>query len=129
MSTGGPVARGRRALACAFACVLGLALTAPQGAAAATPYQTAVLGSTPSSYLRLGESTGTTAANEVAAAASGTYGSGVTLGTIGADSPNPAVQFGGTGYVTVPDGTDTGPTGDMALEAWVKPASVGIRLR
>jgi hypothetical protein len=76
------------------------------------------------SYWRLGESSGTTAANS-AAGPGGTYTGSHTLavsGAIAGDS-NPGLRLAG-GYVDSGDNHDfTGTTG-FTLEAWVKPTTI-----
>jgi hypothetical protein len=104
--------------------VLALSAYGTSVASAATPYQTAVLGSTPSSYLRLGELAGaTTARNEVVGALDGGYLGSFHFADKGAEVGELAPSLQG-GYVSVPDGAATGPTGDMAVEFWMKPNSI-----
>src|SRR3954471_17661446 len=92
--------------------------------ASATPYQTAVLGSNPTSYFRFAESSGTTGANQVATGPSAIFGTpGVTLGRPGADGDT-TFALGSTGFVSAPDTAATAPTGDLAVEAWVKPGAM-----
>jgi hypothetical protein len=84
-----------------------------------------VLADTPRAYWRLGESIGTTAADEMGTAA-GTYLSGVTLGAASAlatDANTSAAFDGGDDRVTMGDPSggqlDFGLT-DFSVEAWVK---------
>jgi Concanavalin A-like lectin/glucanases superfamily/Bacterial Ig-like domain len=85
-------------------------------------YRDEVLADAPRAYWRLGEATGTTAADQTGANP-GTYGGGVTLwqpGVLTAD-PNTAVSLNGTtGYVTAPDSTSLDLTSGATVEAWVK---------
>jgi hypothetical protein len=84
-----------------------------------------VLSDTPRAYWRLGEISGTTAADEVGSA-DGTYLSGVTLGVLGAlfEDSDPAAGFdGGDDRVSMRDPADGSldfGTGDFSAEAWVK---------
>jgi hypothetical protein len=89
-----------------------------------SPYAAAVLTDNPISYWRLGETSGTTAADAMALNP-GTYGSAPTLGAnslIPADTANKAVQFdGATEYARVPNSASLGLTANVSLEAWIKP--------
>jgi concanavalin A-like lectin/glucanase superfamily protein len=87
-------------------------------------YSSAVLADAPSFYARLGETSGTSAADAVGGAA-GTYTGGFTIPTPGlmpADADG-AVTVNGTGYVTVAHRTalDLGDT--FTLECIVKPTA------
>jgi hypothetical protein len=86
-------------------------------------YRTAVLADSPIQYWRLGESSGTNAANEIGGAQAGTYNGGFTLGATGGPlDPNTATTFNGsTGYVSTASATYAlGNT--FSIEAWVNPA-------
>ncbi len=90
-----------------------------------TGYQGEVLADSPVSYWRLGESSGTTAADS-AGTNTGTITGGVTLGAIGAltgsGDTNTAMTFdGSTGYVSVPSNTNLNIRNDFTVEAWAKP--------
>ena len=89
-------------------------------------YQTEVLADSPISYWRLGETTGTTAADSTGSNP-GSIKSGVTLGATGALSgdTNTAMTFNGsTGYVSMADSASLNMTGDLTVEAWAKPGSL-----
>ena len=85
-------------------------------------YPTVVKNDLPAGYWRLGEQSGSTAAdsagNNVA-----TIKGGVTLGIGGAIvDPNLAMSLdGSTGYLSVADNSALDMTGDLTIEAWVKP--------
>jgi large repetitive protein len=79
-------------------------------------------------YWRLGETSGTTAADEKAANP-GIYwpGSAYTLGQPDplAGDPNGAVDLDGvTGFAYVPDSAAVKPTAAVSIEAWIKPDSL-----
>ncbi|HET8893357.1 MAG TPA: LamG-like jellyroll fold domain-containing protein [Gaiellaceae bacterium] len=79
-------------------------------------------------YWPLDETTGTTARDQAASPANGTYGGGVTLGGAGAirTSTDYAPAFdGSTGYMSVPSTSKLQPTKSLTLEAWFK-TSAGI---
>jgi hypothetical protein len=86
-----------------------------------------VLADSPVSYWRLGEQSGTTAADSGAGGNPGTIVGGVTLGAPGAlaGDPNTAMTFNG-GYVNVPNKANLDPTGDLTVEAWAKPTTLGV---
>ena len=91
-------------------------------------YAATVLADGPVAYWRLGESSGTTAA-DAAGSNTGTYGGGFTLGQAGALSgdPNTAVRLNGSsGAVNVPDANalDRG-NGPLTYELWAKRADSG----
>ena len=94
--------------------------------ASGNSYAQRVLGDSPVSYWRLDESSGTTAADQLGLNP-GTYSGGYTLGVPGAIAGDSAVAFNGsTGTVTVPNSSSL-QTGDVfSLEAWIKPARLGI---
>lgn len=87
-----------------------------------TPYRTEVLADSPLAYLRLGEASGTTAADEQAAHA-GTYTNTPTLGATGAVAGDTAVSFDSAQSERV-DWTTLGTFGQSLLTAsfefWVK---------
>jgi hypothetical protein len=118
----------RRAIALSFG-LAAIALLAggsavPAGAATPTAsYRQDVLAASPVSYWRLGETSGTSAADEVGANA-GTY-SNVLLGQPGAlalacDS-NPSASFDGTrSYVRAPASASLNMTSAVTVEFWAK---------
>ncbi len=85
-------------------------------------YRDAVLKDQPDTYWRLGESSGSTAADETAPANPGTY-SATTLGVAGALSgdTNTAAQLNGTSSKVT--STDAAPNDSFTLEAWVNPTA------
>jgi hypothetical protein len=88
-------------------------------------YRALVLGDRPGGYWRLGETGGSTAADELGGAG-GTYQGGVTSGALGRtrDGDRAAV-FDGTGAgVTLGDRFDFPATAAFSVEAWVRPADV-----
>jgi hypothetical protein len=92
-----------------------------------TGYRGAVLADTPVSYWRLGEASGTAAADE-RGANPGTYVNSPTLGVaslLSSDTANKAVTFDGTNdQVKVADSASLRFTGPFSLEAWIKPTSL-----
>lgn len=77
-------------------------------------------------FWRLGEGSGTTAADETGANP-GTYQGGPTLGVAGAllSNPNTAASFNGsTQYVNVPSSSSLNVSTGVTVEAWAKPASM-----
>src|SRR5262245_6189456 len=72
-------------------------------------------------YWRLGEPSGTTAADSIGGN-NGTLSGGVTLGVAGAVSGNTAMAFNGTtGKIVVPNGPFLAAgTGPLTLEAWIR---------
>jgi hypothetical protein len=92
------------------------------------PYVLAVLADDPVAYWRLGESGGTSAADESGHGNDATYVGGVTLGVPGAiaGDPDTAAGFdGSSAFVDAGDRFVFGGTQPFSLEAWVSPASVG----
>ena len=77
------------------------------------------------SYWRLGESSGTTAADELGAA-DATYSGTHTLGAAGllAQDVDTAVTLGSAGQVSAGDVYDFAGTAPFSLEAWAKPSTV-----
>jgi hypothetical protein len=98
-----------------------------QAANVASAYATAVSVDAPVGWWRLGETSGTTAANQAGGSA-GTYAGGVTLNQaslLPADTTSKAVAFNGsTGRVSVPSSSALGVTNAVSLEAWIKPTSL-----
>jgi hypothetical protein len=99
------------------------------GAASTSAYQNTVMADEPVSYWRLGEAKGPTVADSASGGNTGTIVGAVTTGVAGAlaDDPNTAVSFDGkTGYITIPDDSSLDMTRDLTVEAWVKPAVLGV---
>ncbi len=95
----------------------------PQKVFAAPAYTSAVLADTPVSYWRLGELSGTTAFDELNSNP-GTITGDVRLGITGAliSDANKAMTFNGiNGSINVPDALNLRITGNLTIEAWVKP--------
>ena len=91
-------------------------------------YRATVIADGPTAYWRLGETSGTTAADQQASSP-GTYKGSYTLGQAGALSgdTDKSINVGpGTGYVTVPDSAkvDFGD-GPFTIEFWAKRAGTG----
>ncbi len=98
----------------------------PVGTSAVSSYQSAVLADNPVSYWRLGELSGTTAADSVDGNP-GTIKGGVTLGAAGAlvgDSDTAMTFNGSYAYINITDNANLNITGDFTLEAWAKLASL-----
>ena len=87
-------------------------------------YSAAVVADAPVSYWRLGETTGTAAADQ-RSANPGSYAGAPALGAaslLATDSVNKAVTFDGTNdVVVVPDSNSLDLTTGITLEAWIKP--------
>jgi RHS repeat-associated protein len=96
--------------------------------AASTPsttYANRVLANSPAAYWRLGESSGTTAADASSNGITGTYTS-VTLGATGAISgdSNTAISLGGSGYLSASGSGGLNITGSaLSVEGWVRGSS------
>lgn len=89
-------------------------------------YAATVLADAPSGYWRLGEPSGTSAADASGFARTGTYTGGYTLAAAGAlagDADTAVLLNGTTGWVSVP-ATGLKPTAAVTLEAWVYFAAV-----
>ena len=97
------------------------------GIAPADYYSSAILADSPLAYYRLGETSGTSAAEISGTNLDGTYVGGVQLGAHGpllADT-NSAVQLNGSsGYVQLPAGF-ADFSGGFSAEMWVYPTAVG----
>jgi phosphodiesterase/alkaline phosphatase D-like protein len=91
-----------------------------------TGYAQAVMTDTPAGYWRLGETTGTTAA-DLTGTNPGTYLNGVALGgasLLAGDTANKAATFDGVNdSVSVPNSTSLSPAA-VTLEAWIKPTAI-----
>jgi len=90
-------------------------------------YAATVRADTPVSHWRLGEASGTVAADAMGANP-GVYTNSPTLGApslLGSDTANTATTFdGAVQYVRVPDSASLKLTSPMTLEAWIKPAAL-----
>jgi hypothetical protein len=82
-------------------------------------YAQAVLADSPAAYFRLDESTGTTAANQVAGSPNGSYVGTVSLGNAAASaSLGNALGLSGAGYVSVPASL-VQSSNDFSMECWL----------
>jgi hypothetical protein len=93
-------------------------------------YRALVMSDGPGAYWRVGESSGTTAVDQMGAS-NGTYLGGFALGAAGAlaNDPNTAVDLNGTnGRISVPSVPALDLTSRVTIEAWVNPDTlVGTR--
>lgn len=86
-------------------------------------YATEVLADSPKLFLKLNETSGTSAADSSGLGHNGTYGAGATLNQPGTTGDPPAVALDGTistGYVEVANHADLNPTAALTVEVWVK---------
>jgi Concanavalin A-like lectin/glucanases superfamily/Bacterial Ig domain len=92
----------------------------------ATSYDQAVLADSPAAYWRLGESSGTAAADASGNANGGSYTGGVTLGAQPLiDDANTSAGFDGADdRMNFSDSTSLSPTTALSMEAWVRPSAV-----
>lgn len=90
--------------------------------APADAYGAAVYADEPDLYWRLGETSGSKAADSGASMNDGTYRNGVTLGATGVVPGNRAATFGGTNQFVSSDAQFSNPTA-YSLEAWFKTTS------
>ena len=92
-----------------------------------TGYRATVVADGPVSYWRLGETSGTVAADAVGVG-SGTYRNGVALGApslLTSDTANPAATFDGVNdVVSVPSTSALSPSSAVTVEAWVRPSKL-----
>ncbi len=99
----------------------------PTPPAPATGYAGAVAADGPVSYWRLGDASGTVAA-DVQGANAGTYLNGVTLGApslLTGDPANRAASFDGVNdAVSIPSTSRLSPAAAVTVEAWVRPTSL-----
>ncbi len=89
-------------------------------------YRALVMAASPRAYWRVGESSGTTAVDEVGAS-NGTYAGGYTLGAGGAlaNDSNTAVDLNGaSGRISAPSVPALDLTSQVSIEAWVNPDSL-----
>ena len=94
----------------------------------ARTYRQEVLADNPRAYWRLGETSGTTANDEVGTN-NGTYTNGVLLGQPGAlvnDSNTAAAWDGVNDYVLIPDSSSLDATTAVSVEAWIKRTKAGV---
>jgi PKD repeat protein len=99
--------------------------------AAQASYRSLVLADGPLSYWRLGETSGTSAADS-AGTNTGSIRGGVTMGAPGALSgdADTSMSFdGSSGYVSVPNSAGLNLTGDLTVEAWVQPGPLDSKTR
>jgi hypothetical protein len=91
-------------------------------------YGRAVAADAPVAWWRLGETSGTTALNQISGGPSGTYVGGTTLNQaslVATDPANRAVAFNGsTGRVGVATSSALDLRANFSLETWIKPASL-----
>lgn len=88
-------------------------------------YADAVIAAGPVAYWRLGETSGTTAADSSGNGRAGTYIGGVTLGQAGALSDgNKAASFDGVDDVVDVTNAAVRLAGELTVEAWINPAIV-----
>jgi len=103
-----------------------VATATTQAAPPPTSYASVVGADRPVGWWRLGETSGTTAANQAGGSA-GTYAGGYTLNQpslLATDMVDRAVAFNGsTGRVSVPNGSVL-QLRTLSLEAWIKPTSL-----
>ena len=112
----------RSAVATAAALACALAVT---GAAWGSTYADVVGGDGPVSFWRLGEASGTTAADAIGPNP-GSYKGGVTLAQPGAVGGDTAASLNGTsGYLTIPDSPSLHTGDNFTVELWLKPARLG----
>jgi hypothetical protein len=81
----------------------------------------------PVGHWRLGEPSGTTAANASGAAPAGTYTNSFTLAAAGAlvGDSDTALTLGGGGYVALPSDASLNITGPFTFECWLKTTDTG----
>ena len=91
--------------------------------AVATSYDQAVLADSPAAYWRLGEASGSSAADSSGNGNGGSYAGGVTLGAPALiNDPNTAASFDGNDdRMYFSDSASLSPTAAISLEAWVRP--------
>ncbi|MEV4439694.1 LamG-like jellyroll fold domain-containing protein [Streptomyces sp. NPDC049577] len=105
-------------------------VSAPVYSAGSTAYADTVRTSGPVEYWRLGDRSGSTAANEIAGGADGAYREGVTLGAVGAFSDGDdgsATLDGSAGAVEVPTDPLKGANA-LSFELWFRTGKQGVLL-
>ncbi|MBY0369702.1 hypothetical protein K2X33_03385, partial [bacterium] len=87
-------------------------------------YRDVVMSLSPRGYWRLGESSGTTAADETGNGNTGTYAGGYTLKSASALSPDPdySATFNGSTAKITTTNSNLNPTSAITLTAWIKPS-------
>jgi hypothetical protein len=102
-------------------------ITYEPAAGPSSAYAQAVLADTPAAYWRLGETSGTTAADS-AGSNNGTYTNAPTLNSaslLSADTANRATRFDGTNdNVRVANSSSINPSQRVSVEAWIKPEAL-----
>ncbi len=98
------------------------------GAPPPASYASVVAADRPVEWWRLGEASGTTAANQASGGTAGAYAGGVTLGQpslLATDTTDKAAAFNGSsGRVSVANSSALSLTNALSLEVWIKPASL-----
>jgi len=106
-----------------------VATATTQAAPPPASYASVVGADRPVGWWRLGETSGTSAANQAGGSA-GAYAGGYTLdqpSLLATDMVNRAVAFNGsTARVSVPNGSALQLTNRVTLEAWIKPTSLPV---
>jgi RHS repeat-associated protein len=98
---------------------------------ASSVYESAVLADSPSAYYRLGESSGSTAADDSGNGNNATYDATVTYGVTGALSGDSDTAIHGDGSHTPVTGSDSWtPTGasSWTVEGWIKSSSTSAKM-
>jgi hypothetical protein len=96
------------------------------GGGTATPYTTTVMADSPAGYWRLGETSGTTAA-DFTGAFPGTYVNGPLLGRtslLPAESDRSVGLDGTNDYVRVANAPALNPAAELSVEAWIRPDKI-----
>lgn len=89
-------------------------------------YRAVIMADNPVAYWRLGEASGTTAADSTANNNTGTYAGGYLVGQPGATKNDYATTLN-NGVINVPDSASLrtqGATGGWSMEAWIKPTAL-----
>ncbi len=90
-------------------------------------YASTIKSDTPLAYWRLGETSGTTAKNDMGSSYAGSYTSSPSLGQNGVllGDGNSAVTFdGSSAYVSIPYNSALNPSGAFSVELWAYPTSL-----
>jgi len=108
-----------------------LICTRPSAPAVATPslYRSLILADGPVAYWRLGEASGTSAADETGNGHTGTYHGAATLGQSGLIAGDPTtsvlLSYTSPGWISAPANAAFDLTGDFTLECWIKAVYAG----